>query len=205
MEGDVVIRIGNLVSHGGEVYRISHISVIGVNLESGQNVSLPVDELRPASAILTDRTPEEQADEQFDKKAWQAAEHRYSVIDKLVPAKTTRAEIEDHAQSVGISPATLYRWLRDYRVGGLAALVPHKRGWTANKRRISPETENFIKETVQTVCRLQIKRPVEQTIEICRKNGIEPPGASTIRREVDRVTKEINKSKGFSMISREAR
>ena len=199
MDEHVDIRIGNMVSRGKEVYRITHISVIGVHLESGQNVSLPVEELRPASAVLSDRNPEEQADEQFDEKAWREAERRYSVIDKLVPAKTTRAEIEDHARSVGIGPATLYRWLKKYREGGLPALVPHKRGWTVNKRRISPEAESFIKETVWTMCHFRIKNPVEKTIGICRENGIEPPGASTVRKEVDRVMKEINKGRNCSI------
>ena len=127
----VDIRIGSLVSHGNSVYRISHVAVIGINLESGLNVQLPVGELRPADAAVPDRDNQDDVSDED----WRTAEKRYEVIQPLVVTPPGRAVVEEHAKKANIDTATLYRWIKRYQTAGLPALVPRKRGWRTGRKR----------------------------------------------------------------------
>ena len=131
MKDKVDIRIGSLVSHGNSVYRISHVSVIGINLESGLNVQLPVGELRPADAAVPDR--DSQGD--VSDEDWRTAEKRYEVIHFFFFFSTGRAVVEEHAKKANVDTATLYRWIKRYNTAGLPALVPRKRGWRTGRKR----------------------------------------------------------------------
>jgi hypothetical protein len=192
MQNNVDIRVGNLVSLGDAVYRISHVAVIGIHVESGLNTPLPVDELRPVPHTAAGRKREgEGSDENaFDKHAWKTAEDRFAVIDPLLLTPSNKTAVTRRAKETGISVPTVYRWIRLYRKGGLQALVPQKRGWSANKRRIDPRVVDIISKSVRDNRHAPVFRKIAgDTARICCNQGLRVPGLTTIRREISKILK----------------
>lgn len=132
---DVELKIGKMVRYGQDIYRISHISVIGINIESGANVSLPVGDLLSPATLISSKHQNDMSKDVVGEKAWQEAERRYLVIESLVLAPPGRDVVEKHARAATVSIATIYRWITRFKSGGISALVPGKRGWIKGKGR----------------------------------------------------------------------
>lgn len=192
MQDNVDIRIGNLVSLGDAVYRISHVAVIGIHMESGLNMPLPVDELRPVPNTVPGRKREGQGSDEnsFYENAWQTAEGRFAVINPLLLKPHNKTVVTGRAQETGVSVPTIYRWIRLYRKGGLHALVPQKRGWSTNKRRIDPRALDIITQSVRgNRHSLKFRKIAEEVARGCCNQGLRIPGLTTIRREICKILK----------------
>lgn len=187
MQNNIDIRVGNLVSLGDAIYRISHVAVIGIHMESGLNMPLPLDELSPVPHTATGWRREGEGD---GENAWKIAEDRFTVIDPLLLTPHNKAAVAQRAQKTGVSVPTVYRWIRLYRKGGLQALVPQKRGWSANKRRIDPRAVVMIAQSVRGNRHSPKFRTIaEEVARSCCSQGIQIPGLTTIRREINKILK----------------
>jgi putative transposase len=66
--------------------------------------------------------------ERADREVWAAAERRAAVLVKL-PERPSAAEVRTACVALGVSRATLFRWLKRYReTGRTSALLPRRPG-----------------------------------------------------------------------------
>jgi len=77
--------------------------------------------------------------ERADREVWAAAERRAAVLVKL-PERPTKAEVRTACAALGVSRATLFRWLKRYReTGRTSALLPRRRGPPQGMAPLAPE------------------------------------------------------------------
>lgn len=190
----VVVDVGAYVRRGCGIYRIAQVldfnTVIGVEVESGRSVPLPVAELRPVDEsdppLRLDLVEIADAD-------WQEAERRFAAIRPLIDRYVVgRVEANKRAKEIGINTATLYRWLQRYRAtGSVMSLVPQKRGWKGGKVRIPAFAETVVEEVIRnfylTPQRPTAQKAVLETLRLCQERGIEPPSPSTVRARLNRI------------------
>lgn len=189
------IRPGAYVRHGAKVYRIVEVldfaTVVGVDVETGRSASLPIAALQSVEEARIDALSADL--EEIADADWRRAEARFAAIGPLADRLIWgRSEVEERAREVGVSPATLYRWLRRYRAtGSVLSLVPQKRGWREGKGQISPFAERIIEEVIRDYY-LTPQRPTAQKtiLEVrrrCLERGIDPPSPGAIRARLARI------------------
>jgi putative transposase len=121
---------------------------------------------------------------------WQRACERFEMIRPLLETPDcTRVLVHAQAASIGRHPATLYRWIQQYRrTGRLSTLVPAKRGVRAGHHRLDPDVEAVLAMTIDEVYLSPQKRSVSYTshevARRCRNTGLKVPDARTIRRRI---------------------
>jgi putative transposase len=127
---------------------------------------------------------------EFTDHEWQQAHERFEIIRPLLDdPDCTRAKVRTQAEAAGRHPATLYRWLEQYRRGGrVSTLVPTKRGMDRGQSRLASDVEAVVSTTIDEVYLSTQKRSVSYTYnEVarrCRNAGLARPHASTIRRRI---------------------
>lgn len=202
----VAIDVGAYVHRGGAVYRITQMldfdTVIGVEVESGRSMPLPIVGLRPVDEgdpILRKDLIE------IADTDWQEAERRFAAIHPLVDRYVIGREVaQKRAEEIGIDTATLYRWLKRYRAtGSVLSLVPSKRGWKAGKARIPAFVEAVVEEVIRdfylTPQRPTAQKTVIEVLRRCSERGIEPPSPSTIRSRLNRIPERDRlRGRGYS-------
>jgi putative transposase len=179
----------------GRRARITHVmdleTVLVEDVETGQARQAKIQELQPEG--LRPETPVQVESielVEITEHDWQRAHERFEIIRPLLDEPDcTRAKVRARAESVGRHPATLYRWLEQYRRGGrVSMLVPAKRGMDRGQSRLAPDVEAILSATIDEVYLTTQKRSVSYTCnEVarrCRNAGLERPHASTIRRRI---------------------
>ncbi|CCH49332.1 Mu transposase C-terminal domain-containing protein [Pseudodesulfovibrio piezophilus] len=203
----VDLRVGNLVSCGDQVYRLSEIldfgSVIGVEVHSGRSVPLRIGELRALDDQETQISVDQDIDE-ITSDDWKIAEKRYEAIKPIVEFDSPgRKRVTQRAKEIGVHPSTLYRWLGAFQsFGVISALIPRRRGWKEGNGRISVAAEEVVQQTIKDFY-LTPQRPSAQetVVEVrrrCREVGVNAPSASTIRSRISKITeKERLRGRGY--------
>ncbi len=126
--------------------------------------------------------------------AWAEARCRAAVVAPLaaqdvVPASMAR----DAGRALGLSERTIYNLLRLWRrTGGLvASLAPRPSTGGRNKGRLTAAAEQVVAEAIRDEYLSRQKKRVEAVVdavrERCRRVGINPPAANTVRARVRRV------------------
>jgi putative transposase len=166
-------------------------TVLVEDVETGQARQVKIQELQPEG--LRPETPvqvESVELVEITDQDWQRAHERFEIIRPLLDGPDCpRAKVRARAESVGRHPATLYRWLEQYRRGGrVSMLVPAKRGMDRGQSRLDPDVEAILSATIDEVYLNPQKRSVSYTCnEVarrCRNADLERPHASTIRRRI---------------------
>ena len=123
------------------------------------------------------------------------------MIQPLLEKETIgRNDVQTRSQEIGVSVATLYRWLNRYRSSNtLSSLIPMSRGWKKDRTRLATETETLIDEVIQSFY-LTHQRPTQQkavleVLRLCQLKKIPPPGASAVKQRILRIS-EKNRLKG---------
>ena len=114
-------------------------TVLVTDTETGAMRRAKVRDLKPVEPI-----PEVRSEAEVDDLAeiadadWQRACERFAMIRPLLETPDcTRVLVHAQAESVGRHPATLYRWVQQYRRNGrLSTLVPAKRGVRSGQHRL---------------------------------------------------------------------
>lgn len=166
-------------------------TVLVEDVKTGQARQAKIHELQPEG--LSPQTPikaERVELVEITDHEWQQAHERFEIIRPFLDdPDCTRAKVRTRAEAAGRHPATLYRWLEQYRRGGrVSTLVPTKRGMDRGQSRLDPEVEAVVSTTIDEVYLSTQKRSVSYTCnEVarrCRNAGLEFPHASTIRRRI---------------------
>lgn len=166
-------------------------TVLVTDTETGEMRRAKVCDLTPVEPIPEVRS-EAEADDLADIEDtdWQRACERFEMIRPLLETPDgTRILVHAQAESVGRHPATLYRWIQQYRrTGRLSTLVPAKRGVRAGQHRLDPDVEAVLSTTIDEVYLSPQKRSVSYTsnevARRCRNAGLTAPDARTIRRRI---------------------
>lgn len=195
MERRLHLQPGAYVRIGEQRFRITQVinleTVLIEDVETGQARPVKIRELQPEG--MSPQTPvKTQSVElvEITDRDWQQAHERFEIIRPLLDdPDCARAKVQAQAVSVGRHPATLYRWLEQYRRGGrVSTLVPTKRGMDHGQSRLAPDVEAVLSATIDEVYLNTQKRSISYTCnEVarrCRNAGLELPHASTIRRRI---------------------
>lgn len=191
----VNLRPGTLVLHAQRTYKLDSVidfdQAVCLDVEHGRRVVLPVAELSlpPLAASNNSAAPTDIA--AIDQETWNKAQRRYDAIEPLLDAGGRHA-VEARARTLGISPATLYRWIGEYRGQRTAiALIPKTRGWPAGRGRLDPSVERVIEETIRqhylTPQRLRIAQVARQVAMECRKRGLQKPHYNAVARRIHAI------------------
>jgi putative transposase len=123
-------------------------------------------------------------------KDWQRARERFAIIEPLLDdSDCTREKVQERAEAVGRHPATLYRWLQDYRGNGqLSTLAPSRPGLRHGHSFLDPEVETILIATIEEFYLSAQKQSVQHTYnEVarrCRNAGIKRPHPNTVRNRI---------------------
>jgi len=196
VRGRVTIEPGSLVQSGDRVFRVANLldfeSVIGIDVESGRSVPLRISDLSPVAHAESKADTECDLEEISDGE-WKIATERYEAIKPLLDKDSySRAEVAARAKKIGMSTATLYRWIKRYSaLQVLTTLLPRQRGWQQGNSRISADSEAVIHEVIEDFY-LTPQRPRDQKVVVevrrrCVMKGIKPPSPETIRLRLSRI------------------
>ena len=170
-------------------------TVLVTDAETAEVRRAKIRDLKPVASIpetLSEAEIDDLAD--IDSTDWQRACERFEMIQPLLEAPDcTRVLVDARAEAVGRHPATLYRWLQQYRRSGrLSTLVPAKRGVRSGQPRLALDVEAILSTTIDEVYLSPQKRSVPYTynevIRRCRNAGLKPPDARTVRRRIKRLS-----------------
>ena len=199
MERRLHLQPGAYVSIEEQRFRITQVidleTVLLEDVETGQARPVKIRELQPEG--VSPQTPvQAQSVElvEITDRDWKRACERLEMIRPLLEAPDcNRVLVEAQAESVGRHPATLYRWLQQYRRSGrLSTLVPAKRGVRSGQHRLDPDVEAVISTTIDEVYLSPQKRSVSYTYhEVarrCRNAGLKAPDARTLRRRIQALS-----------------
>jgi putative transposase len=195
------LQPGAYVSIGEQRFRIAQVidleTVLIEDVETGQARAVKIRELQPKG--MSPQTPVgTQSVElvEITDQEWRQAHERFEIIRPLLDdPDCTRAKVQAQAESVGRHPATLYRWLEQYRRGGrVSMLAPTKRGMDHGQSRLAPDVEAVLSATIDEVYLNTQKQSISYTCnEVarrCRNAGLELPHASTIRRRIKALSRK---------------
>ena len=195
MERRLHLQPGAYVSIGEQRFRITQVidleTALIEDVETGEARPVKIRELQPEGT--SPQTPvKTQSVElvEITDRDWRQAHERFEIIRPLLDdPDCTRAKVQAQAESVGRHPATLYRWLEQYRRGGrVSMLAPTKRGMDRGQSRLAPDVEAVLSATIDEVYLNTQKRSISyicnEVARRCRNAGLELPHASTIRRRI---------------------
>jgi putative transposase len=121
---------------------------------------------------------------------WETAQARFAHLRPLLEAgRWNTAIVQTQAKAVGVHPATLYRWLQQYRrTGRISSLVPTCQSGGRGQNRLNAEVEAVIQATIEEIYLNEQKPSMQHTCnEVhrrCRNAGFEPPHANTVRNRI---------------------
>lgn len=192
------INVGAYVRKADTIYKIVQVldfnTVIGVAVETGRSAPLAIPHLRPVEC----EPPEPSQDlSEIADADWQEAERRLAAIRPFVDQLVIgRGEVDAQAKTIGVSTATLYRWIERYRgTGSPMGLIPQKRGWKSGKTRIPAFAEAVVEEAIKdfylTAQRPSAQKTIVEVQRRCQMRGIEPPSPSTVRSRINQIPERM--------------
>ena len=166
-------------------------TVLVGHAETGETRHAKIGDLQ-SSESPSETPPETTVTElaEIEDKDWHRVRERFAAIQPLLDdPDCTREKVRARAESVGRHPATLYRWLQDYRHGSrLSILVPAKRGIRRGHSLLDPEVETILAATIDEFYLSGQKRSAQHTYnEVarrCRNAGIKHPHPNTVRNRI---------------------
>ncbi len=195
MERRLRIEPGAWVTIEGRRFCIRQVldleTVLVGHAETGETRHAKIGDLQ-SSESPPETPPETTVTElaEIEDKDWHRVRERFAAIQPLLDdPDCTREKVRARAESVGRHPATLYRWLQDYRHGGrLSTLVPAKRGIRRGHSLLDPEVETILAATIDEFYLSGQKRSAQHTYnEVarrCRNAGIKHPHPNTVRNRI---------------------
>ncbi len=196
VRGRLDLQVNSQVIFDNQVYQITEICdfemAIGVNVETGRTKPLAINALSMVEPSLFNHL--EHDIHNYSDEEWLEAQHRFRVIKPLIKIHGGgRKNVEQRSKEMGVSVATIYRWIKKYKdYGNTASLVSRPRGWAAGHTRLPPDTESVIQEVIKDYY-LTVKRPlIQNTIrEIQRRcflRNIRKPSGTAIRARIHEIS-----------------
>jgi putative transposase len=198
MRQRVDIQVDRFVKSGDRVYRIIQVldfdSVIGVDVNTGRSVPLRVGDLRLVQDVESPPKISHPDLAEIADSDWKISETRFAAIKPLIHSGMIgRNDVKYRANEVGVSVATLYRWLKRYTAYGVvSALIPQKRGWREGNGRLPVFSAKVIEEVINdfylTPQKPSIQKTVTEVLRICNERGIDAPSPTGIRARIGKVS-----------------
>lgn len=194
------VHVGAFYECHGKIYQIdspsSESSVIGIDVQTGLPTTLAMADLKPVmDSSLTAEMPD-LSDSSLGDKNWNIALKKFDAIRPFIDVHTpgTKA-VEEAAAKANVDTATIYRWLKKYRLyRDIACLCPKPRGWQKGNSRLDENQDIAIKTVIDDFYlkpqRPSIKLTIEQVEKFCFKQGIKCPGAAAIRARIAQVSEQ---------------
>lgn len=127
---------------------------------------------------------------------WNKALKKYEAIKPLLNEEQyDPTSVEAHAEKIGVSKRTLYRWIQAYNsIGSVAGLVDRKRGWSEGNSRLNKEQNELVNQVINDFYLHKQRPSIEQTIRevqrVANLKGIESPSRRTIRKRILSISEE---------------
>jgi putative transposase len=124
---------------------------------------------------------------------WVRAIDRFRQISPLVGRpQRTRADVREIAVRASINVATLYRWLARFESSGtVSSLLRHARN-DQGRSRVGDRAEQIMKDVIRDYFlkdqAISVTRAYREVERQCKKEGVETPALSTIRRRIAELT-----------------
>lgn len=128
---------------------------------------------------------------------WELTIERYRALQPLVGnAGRTRAEVVAVADTLLVSPATVYRWLDRLVAYGTVTCLLRKKRKDKGGKRLAEAVEKIVREVIATEYLTDLKRsPTQALREItrrCRNEGFKDfPSKSTLLRRIEEIVPEV--------------
>ena len=193
------LKEGELVKYGSNEYAITKVvdleRVLAKNLDSGKSEVIEIRHLAPYALEDEDKSEEIRGDdlESIPERDWAIARHTLEIIKPLLRRRERGSAVADKiAEEAGVSRATLYRWLRDYRnTGLLSSLLPARRSGGRGKSRLPEEIEAIIQDRIENYYLTDQQPSITDTIEevrrLCFNAKLQLPHAHTIRKRIKAI------------------
>ncbi|WP_374428133.1 Mu transposase C-terminal domain-containing protein [Ideonella dechloratans] len=195
---------GATVTHMGREYQVLRVvdlnQVLAREPSSNEKVLLQIGTLEAPARLTPTRANHTERDlEAVSQEDWEIAENRLTLLEPLLSPRRDRSR-EDYrrvGEEAGVSVATIYRWVADYRATeALSVLLPIRRSGGRGKSRLSPEVLLILQEYIKgKFLTLQKPTPAAAAREIrrlCSNAKIEPlPAATTIYRHLDWISEQV--------------
>lgn len=194
----ITFRPNDFVENFNEAYKITQIisfeDVVGINLKTGRAERLFIRNLKHIETLDTDEYQSLRDMSDFSNDEWKEIEKRFISIQPLLNG-STRKEIEQHAEAIGIHFTTLYRWLKNYQATGtLTGLLPKKRGPAQGILKIESRAESIMHDVINNFYLSSQKPSVSDTILVikdrCKEQKLATPSDNTIRNRISQVSEE---------------
>jgi putative transposase len=188
---------GTKIRYQGGEYMITRICDINYVIIENDNSVIEkalISKLEPSESIIEGREISTIKD-----KDWEAAQHRFSIIQPVLSSDNQRRAIKEVAQQTKIGESTLYRWVNIYNSTRLvSALAPVERTGGKGKSRLSPEIDKIIKEAIDEHYldnqHKSIQKVCTEVLIHCKDKGLDPPHYNTLRHRIAMIS-EYNKVK----------
>lgn len=188
----VDVRPGALVRYDGRTHRVESVvdfsTAICVDLaDEGRRATVPIEALAPYADSVAGGGGASDMDA-ISEPTWALAQGRHTAVAPLLDGHTRRS-VEARAKEVGVSCATLYRWLAQFQgQRTTAALIPKTRGWRAGRGRLDPSVERVIEDVVRTHYltpqRLSVTRVAQQVGLECHRLNLPAPHYNAVARRI---------------------
>ncbi|RXJ54562.1 Mu transposase C-terminal domain-containing protein [Candidatus Marinarcus aquaticus] len=191
------LAIGEFVKYDSKTFKITQLidfnEVIGIDIHTNEAKRLLIEHIKPLpkDSIKDNGYIHKDVNDIADDD-WKKIEERLIAIRPILNGDT-RAEIEQHAEEIGIHFTTLYRWHRGYKsTGTVTGLLSQKRGRKKDTVFIEQDIEDIIQETIKndylTVHKPSIKSIIN-TIKIkCLERNLTFPSNNTIRNRINKLS-----------------
>lgn len=160
-------------------------------IESGKLRTVAIKEIEPCDTI------KKQDDLQIIAGSdWEEANRRYKIILPLLES-STRISVDQVATMNSIDKATVYRWLKQYKMWGtIDALRPKKNGLKTGNTLLDINVEKIIEKAINDVYlnkqRASVQKVIQEVQRLCIVYKIlNPPHANTIRSRVASLSPRI--------------
>ncbi|MEP9357102.1 Mu transposase C-terminal domain-containing protein [Xanthobacter sp. KR7-65] len=125
-------------------------------------------------------------DDGIDPEAWAQARHRAEILSKL-SKHLGDAEVRDALNALGVSRATLFRWLKRFRQDDrTSTLLPRRRGPNAGMQPLDPVVltivEQHFRKLYATRRRPTLTRFQQEVAADCQLQGLQPPSIRRLGR-----------------------
>lgn len=196
------IEAGQIIESCGKLYKVTQLldltSVLCKSLDSGKFEKLNISDLKLASI---DKGEQRSADfnsssgEELDlgnisDEKWELAVSRSEAVKRLLQlSKITKKDVETEAALLGVSRATMYRYINQYTaIEKVSSLIPNASSGGRGKKRISEESEKILEATINEFYLTKQNRKTQKVIREykrrCFNAGIKPAHDNTVRNRI---------------------
>lgn len=159
-------------------------------MSTGNERVVRVEELRPWGKRKPKRPQVDLAC--LTERQFNEAQKKYQAIKLLLDKnRCNHSMISAAAQNAGVSPATIYRWLEEFRDGRVMSSLVRKERADIGKSRINPIVEAIVAEVIAdywlTPQRRSYAKVYRELQRRCRIANVRPPSLPTLVSRANRI------------------